>query len=55
MKTTVSYWMAPGWLVLGRRGGQDERGKLRHDPTYSTHYYKHANKAATARKWRAAR
>lgn len=25
--------------------------KLRSDPTYSTHNYKHPNKAATARKW----
>lgn len=29
---------------------QDER-RLRNDPTYSTHNYKHANKAAAARRW----
>lgn len=29
---------------------QDDQ-KLRKDPTYSTHNYKHPNKAATARRW----
>ncbi|GAB3885084.1 hypothetical protein [Spirosoma agri] len=29
---------------------QDDR-KLRNDPTYSTHNYKHPNKAAVARRW----
>ena len=31
---------------------QDDR-KLRNDATYSTHNYKHPNKAATARRWTA--
>ena len=46
--------MALGWLALAEQAcGQVDRGKLRHDPTYSTHNYKHANKAATARQWEA--
>ncbi|GAB3643477.1 hypothetical protein [Spirosoma arcticum] len=52
MKTTGTYFLLVGWLVLaGQACGQDDRNKSRNDPTYSTHNYKHANKAAAARKW----
>lgn len=37
-------------LSLGTASAQDDR-KVRNDHTYSTHNYKHANKAATARQW----
>ncbi|QIP14094.1 hypothetical protein G8759_16450 [Spirosoma aureum] len=40
-----------GLLALaGQTHAQNDR-KLRNDPTYSTHNYKHPNKAATARRW----
>lgn len=52
MKTIRLYLIALCYLTLiGQAHGQQERGKLRNDPTYSTRNYKHANKAATARKW----
>ncbi len=52
MKTTVFSILILGWLTLaGQAYGQGNRDKLRSDPTYSTHNYKHANKAAVARKW----
>lgn len=52
MKTIGFYWIALGWLALAEQAcGQGDANKLRNDPTYSTHNYKHANKAATARKW----
>lgn len=52
MKTINTYLTALGLLTLvGQTFGQDDQRKLRNDPTYSTHNYKHANKAATARKW----
>lgn len=54
MKTIGTYFLMVCWLVLAEQAcGQDERSKLRNDPTYSTHNYKHANKAAVARKWEA--
>lgn len=54
MKTISLYLTALCCLTLvGQACAQDDRGKLRNDPTYSTHNYKHANKAATARKWEA--
>lgn len=54
MKTIDSCVVAVCLLALvGQAYGQDDRSKLRHDPTYSTHNYKHANKAATARRWEA--
>lgn len=52
MKTISTYFLMICWLVLAEQAcGQDDRNKLRNDPTYSTHNYKHANKAAAARKW----
>lgn len=54
MKTIGIYLIVLYWLALAEQAcGQDNRTKLRNDPTYSTHNYKHANKAATARKWEA--
>ena len=37
-------------LLFVKASAQDDR-KLRNDHTYSTHNYKHPNKAATARQW----
>ncbi|HLL93455.1 MAG TPA: hypothetical protein VK404_00665 [Spirosoma sp.] len=54
MKAIVSYLIALGTLlVVEQASGQDNSAgnKLRNDPTYSTHNYKHSNKAAAARKW----
>ena len=52
MKTISTYLLMVAWLALADQAcGQDDRRKLRNDPTYSTHNYKHANKAAAARKW----
>lgn len=39
-------------LTLARSGySQTGTNEFRNDPTYSTHNYKHANKAALARRW----
>jgi hypothetical protein len=52
MKTIHTYLIALGFLALASQvSGQDNQSKLRKDPTYSTHNYKHPNKAATARQW----
>ena len=52
MKTISLYLVLLSLLALTEQAcGQDDQRKLRNDPTYSTHNYKHANKAATARKW----
>jgi hypothetical protein len=56
MKITVVLLAAFGLVALtGQAYSQDDQGadeaKLRNDPTYSTHNYKHPNKAATARRW----
>jgi hypothetical protein len=52
MKSIQSYIIALGLLALASQvSGQDNQSKLRNDPTYSTHNYKHPNKAATARQW----
>ncbi|GAB3759730.1 hypothetical protein [Spirosoma pomorum] len=51
MKTATM--ILTGLSLLAVAGGacaQDDR-KMRNDPTYSTSNYKHANKAATARRW----
>ena len=54
MKTISSGILTLCWLALvGQVYGQENQRKLRNDPTYSTHNYKHANKAATAGKWKA--
>lgn len=53
MKTILS--LLTGLSLLGltpQASAQDDR-LLRNDPTYSTHNYKHANKAAIARQWEA--
>ncbi|MFD2574128.1 hypothetical protein ACFSUS_26060 [Spirosoma soli] len=56
MKTAIKLLAGIGLLAFaGQAYAQDERNaedsKLRNDPTYSTHNYKHPNKAATARRW----
>ena len=50
MKTYL-FVLAFSSLSFLSASGQDDR-KLRNDPTYSTHNYKHPNKAATARQWK---
>ncbi|MCK8493689.1 MULTISPECIES: hypothetical protein [Spirosoma] len=51
MKAAFTVLISLGLLAFAvQTQAQDER-KLRKDPTYSTHNYKHANKAATARRW----
>jgi hypothetical protein len=51
MKTSI-FWLTSMSLLslMGQANAQDDR-RLRSDATYSTHTYKHPNKAATARKW----
>ncbi|CAN5203442.1 hypothetical protein BH09BAC4_BH09BAC4_49490 [soil metagenome] len=49
MKTYL-FVLAFSGLSFLTASAQDDR-KLRNDPTYSTHNYKHPNKAATARQW----
>lgn len=56
MKPTSSFGR---WLIIACIGcllwpcvGQAQPEKVRRDVTYSTHNYKHPNKAATARKWK---
>ncbi|MDB5241036.1 MAG: hypothetical protein JWP57_1661 [Spirosoma sp.] len=54
MKAVASYLIALSTLMMVDQAcGQDNGtgGKLRNDPTYSTHNYKHPNKAVEARKW----
>ena len=54
MKIISTSLLVLGWLALAEQAcGQGDQRKLRNDPTYSTHNYKHPNKAATARKWEA--
>lgn len=51
MKRTIISFVCLCLLALTINSyGQDDR-KLRTDQTYSTHNYKHANKAAQARRW----
>lgn len=53
MKVVASFLLALSTLLVDQACGQNNGagGKLRNDPTYSTHNYKHANKAATAQQW----
>lgn len=56
MKIAVVLLAGLGLLALTNQAySQDDQradeAKLRNDPTYSTHNYKHQNKAATARSW----
>ena len=44
------FMLALGGLSVLTASAQDDR-KLRNDHTYSTHNYKHPNKAAAARQW----
>ena len=58
MKTATLILTALSLLALTEQAcSQDKpdasQTKLRKDPTYSTHNYKHANKAAAARRWEA--
>jgi hypothetical protein len=49
MKTYL-FMLAISTLSILTASAQDDRN-WRNDPTYSTHNYKHPNKAATARQW----
>jgi hypothetical protein len=51
MKSTLLLLAAFG-LMVSTAQAQDDT-KLKNDPTYSTHNYKHPNKAAKARQWEA--
>ncbi|QJW90093.1 hypothetical protein HNV11_12265 [Spirosoma taeanense] len=51
MKTVLS--LLTGLCLLALSGQAQDDRKLRNDPTYSTHNYKHPNKAAAARRWEA--
>jgi hypothetical protein len=53
MKTGIILLAVSGWLGLAScsMAQTNDKNKLRNDPTYSTQNYKHANKAATARRW----
>ncbi|GAB3017103.1 hypothetical protein [Spirosoma pulveris] len=50
MKTYL-FIVALSSFLFSTASAQDDR-KLRNDPTYSTHNYKHPNKAKTAESWK---
>ncbi|SOD79557.1 hypothetical protein [Spirosoma fluviale] len=50
MKTYLIIFAFSSFLI-STASAQDDR-KLRNDPTYSTHNYKHPNKAKTAEFWK---
>lgn len=50
MKTYLFIFIFSGFLI-STASAQDDR-KLRNDPTYSTHNYKHPNKVKTAESWK---
>ncbi|WP_041258404.1 hypothetical protein [Fibrella aestuarina] len=51
MKLVFSLLAGLGLLACGNDTAAQDDAKLRNDPTYSTHNYKHPNKAAAARRW----
>lgn len=51
MKLLTIALVGAGILATACQSSAQDDRKLRNDPTYSTHNYKHANKAATARRW----
>ncbi len=51
MKSITTLLIGLGLLAHSVPIKAQNEDKLRKDPTYSTHNYKHPNKAATARAW----
>lgn len=51
MKTAIKFLAGLSLLAIAEQAPAQDEKKLRNDPTYSTANYKHANKAATARRW----
>jgi len=51
MKIAIALVTGLSLLALSGSSQAQEDRKLRKDPTYSTHNYKHPNKAAVARRW----
>ncbi|HEX9957047.1 MAG TPA: hypothetical protein VGA96_07320, partial [Fibrella sp.] len=53
MKSITTLLIGICLLAYSVRAKAQDEDKLRKDPTYSTHNYKHPNKAAVARRWEA--
>ncbi len=53
MKPITTLLIALALLAAGAPGKAQDDQKLRKDHTYSTHNYKHPNKAAAAQRWEA--
>ncbi len=51
MKSITTLLIGLGLLAYSVPIKAQDEAKLRKDQTYSTHNYKHSNKAATARSW----
>ncbi|MBO0951734.1 hypothetical protein [Fibrella forsythiae] len=51
MKSISTLLIGLGLLACSAPTRAQDDSKLRKDPTYSTHNYKHPNKAVTARNW----
>ncbi|WP_338876834.1 hypothetical protein WBJ53_14370 [Spirosoma sp. SC4-14] len=51
MKYTLGLLAGLALLAIAGPTQAQDKQQLRNDPTYSTHNYKHPNKAAAARKW----
>lgn len=51
MKLVLITLLGVGLLAAAGTASAQEDRKLRNDHTYSTHNYKHPNKAAAARRW----
>lgn len=51
MKTLTTLLIGLGLLACNAPTKAQDEQKLRKDHTYSTHNYKHPNKAAAARRW----
>ena len=51
MKTAIIWLTSLSLFAFAEQARSQDDKKLRSDATYSTHNYKHPNKAATARKW----
>lgn len=51
MKHTLGLLAGLALLAAAGQTQAQNKQRLRNDPTYSTHNYKHPNKAAAAQKW----
>src|ERR1700712_2401666 len=51
MKNALLTLIGVGMLVSVKPAFSQDATTLRNDPTYSTHNYKHANKAQIAQRW----